>query len=174
MGRLSDLGGVDWMYTKTLQESTTTPESWSNVGGVKVAKQVINTVGRERLPDSPELEEEKRMIELEVRALLDKVLELGDGDQTIGELKAVEAGVLDSPFSPWKHVKGNVLPIRDDQGAVRWLDTGNLPFSNEIIEYHREKIKGREKHEKRKADLEMVMDDITSLCVSATREAAQV
>jgi methylaspartate mutase epsilon subunit len=90
-------------------------------------------------------------------------LELGDGDPLRGELRAVEAGVLDIPFPAWVHVKGKVLPVRDANGAMRYLDHGNLPFTQEIVRYHREKIRQRERTDGIKADMKMVADDITYL-----------
>ena len=45
-----------------------------------------------------EIDEEARFAELEIRAILDKTLEMGDGDIVVGCIKAVEAGVLDNFF----------------------------------------------------------------------------
>ena len=42
---------------------------------------------------------EATILELELRSIVEKVLELGDGDVAIGVVRAVEQGVLDNPFS---------------------------------------------------------------------------
>lgn len=97
----------------------------------------------------------------ETRAIVDRTIELGEGDVALGTLKAVEQGVIDVPFSPWIGFKGLVVPVRDSTGAVRYLDHGNLPFDKEILEYNREKIAEREKRQNRKADLEMIIMDMT-------------
>ena len=56
-----------------------------------------------------------------------------------------------------------MLPCRDNDGAVRILETGNLPFDKEIIDFHREKIELRAAYEKRKASFQMVIDDVYAI-----------
>ena len=75
-------------------------------------------------------------------------------------MKAVEHGILDCNFSPWNHYKGKVLLVRDKEGALRYLDRGNIPLPEEVVEYHREKIRERELAEHKKAGLEMVIRDV--------------
>jgi len=101
--------------------------------------------------------------EIEVRAILDRILELGDGDIVDGAVKAVESGVLDSPWSPNVNVKDQVLGVRDARGACRYLEFGNLPIPDEIKEFHREKVAEREKLEGRKADYHTAVKDLWSL-----------
>jgi len=72
----------------------------------------------------------------------------------------VEYGILDCNFSPWIYYKGKVLIVRDREGALRYLDHGNIPLPKEVIEYHKEKIAEREKAENKKADLEMMIRDV--------------
>jgi len=55
------------------------------------------------------------------------------------------------------------MGVRDNEGAVRYLDHGNLPFTNEIIEFHRGKIAEREKARGRKVDYESVVHDLFSV-----------
>ena len=81
---------------------------------------------------------------------------MGDGDLAIGMVRAVNAGVMDIPFSCWKLLKGNVLVVRDNEEAIRYLDHGNIPLPKEVIEYHKSKIAGRGK-----GDIDRVPDDIT-------------
>ena len=67
------------------------------------------------------MEVEEKITEMEVKAILDKILDLGDGDIIDGTIKAVEAGVLDSPWSPNMTVKDKVLGVRDAQApAAIW------------------------------------------------------
>jgi methylaspartate mutase epsilon subunit len=56
-----------------------------------------------------------------------------------------------------------VLAARDNEGAMRYLDTGNLPFSKEIIEFHQQKLAERAKAQGRKIDYENVIDDLMSI-----------
>ena len=57
------------------------------------------------------------------------------------------------PWAPNMHVKGEVIPVRDAQGAIRYLEFGNLPFNKEIKEYHKEKLRQREKKGKKEIGL---------------------
>jgi len=90
-------------------------------------------------------------------------LELGDGDLAQGAVKAFELGVLDIPFSPSKYNSGKMLPARDINGAVRYLNFGKLPFSQEIKQFHRDKIEERAVKEKKDAGFQMAIDDIYAI-----------
>jgi len=54
--------------------------------------------------------------------------ELGKGDYAIGTVRSFEAGIIDIPFAPSKYNMGKVMPVRDNNGAVRFLDYGNIPL----------------------------------------------
>ena len=107
----------------------------------------------------PDLAVEEKMIELETRAIIDRILELGEGDPVVGSLRAVEAGVIDSPFCPNVHVKDQVLGIKDLEGACRYLEFGNLPLPPEVKDFHRARVAEREKAEGRKMDYDVVVED---------------
>ncbi|HCS75445.1 MAG TPA: methylaspartate mutase subunit E, partial [Clostridiales bacterium] len=92
-----------------------------------------------------------------------KVFELGNGDIAVGVIRAFQAGVIDVPFAPSKFNAGKILPARDNNGAVRLLDCGDLPFSKDIIGFHREKIEERARHERRAVSFQMVIDDIYAI-----------
>lgn len=154
------LAGVDLIRTKSTDEGRGTPSVESQITAGKIAKHVVNVLGKRRLTDSTELLEEERMQELEVCATLDKILELGDGDTCVGQEKAVEQGVIDIPFSPWIRIKGAVMSVRDPMGAVRYLDPGNVPLPKEVVEYHRRMVAEREAIEKRQAGLDMLIEDL--------------
>ena len=51
---------------------------------------------------------------------------------------------------------------RDVEGAVRFIDTGNLPFSDEIQEYDRARLAERKRREK-KDDMELMIDDLRAV-----------
>ena len=103
------------------------------------------------------------MLTLAVRTIVDRIIELGDGDVVIGVMEAVKQGVIDASFSPWVHLARKVLPVRDIDGAIRYLDHGNIPLPREVAEYHRQKIEQRAKADGLKADIEMVINDVTYL-----------
>ena len=94
---------------------------------------------------------------------MDKCFELGEGDIAMGVCRGVEAGVLDVPFAPCRANAGLMLPCRDNDGAVRILNMGNLPFTQDLKDFHAAKIAERAAFEKRKASFQMVIDDVYSI-----------
>ena len=107
--------------------------------------------------------DECAILEAEMECILSKVIELGQGDIAVGAVRAFEAGVIDVPFAPSKYNLGKALPARDDDGAVRFLDCGHLPFSDEIKNFHIGKLEARGKKEKRAVSFQMVIDDIYAI-----------
>ena len=81
-----------------------------------------------RLDGLQEFEDEKELIRREVRAIVDKTLEMGDGDVALGTVRAFEAGVLDIPWSPSRYCKSRVMPARDADGYLRIVDPADMPF----------------------------------------------
>ena len=154
------LQGVHSLRLRSLNEAIATPTRDGNLLATKVARQVLGSLKGQRMPDSEELRIEQEIIEKEVRATVDKVLEMGDGDLAIGMVRAVESGVLDCNFSPWIHYKGEVIVVRDKDGALRYLEHGNIPLPREVAEYHRDKIAERESAEGRKMDLDTMITDL--------------
>ena len=96
--------------------------------GVKATRMAIHLMRSNRFPESRPLLEEKKIIIQEARSILDKALEMGDGDPVLASLRSIQAGVLDIPWAPNQSVAGKVIPVRDASGAVRYLDHANLPF----------------------------------------------
>ena len=90
-----------------------------------------------------DFETEKALIRREVRAIVDKVLEMGDGDVATGTVRALAAGALDIPWSPSRFVKSRVLPARDADGYLRILDAADMPFPPDILAIHAEKLRQR-------------------------------
>ncbi|MDD4783808.1 MAG: hypothetical protein PHX16_09320 [Syntrophaceticus sp.] len=43
------------------------------------------------------------------------------------------------------------------------MNTGDIPFSSEVKDYHRQKIEDRAHNEKREAGFRMVIDDIYAI-----------
>ena len=150
------------VIVKTPHEAVGIPTMEANAEGLRCTKQVVNMLADQTFSDS-RLEAEKEIIRLETRAIVDKCFELGHGDIASGVCHGVEAGVLDVPFAPCRANAGIMLPCRDNDGAVRILKIGNLPFSKELVDFHREKIEERANAEKRKASFQMVIDDVYAI-----------
>jgi len=150
------------VIVKTPHEAVGIPTMEANAEGLRCTKQVVNMLFDQTFENS-HLEEEKEIIRLETRAIVDKCFELGNGDIAVGVCRGVEAGVLDVPFAPCRYNAGKMLPCRDNEGAVRILETGNLPFSDDLKAFHAEKIALRAAAENRKASFQMVIDDVYAI-----------
>ena len=150
------------VIVKTPHEAVGIPTMEANAQGLRCTKQVVNMLADQTFADV-RLEEEKEIIRLETRAIVDKCFELGNGDIAVGVCRGVEAGVLDVPFAPCRYNKGIMLPCRDNDGAVRILNTGNLPFSKDLKDFHEAKINLRAQAENRKASFQMVIDDVYAI-----------
>ena len=145
------------VIVKTPHEAYGVPTKEANAAGLKDTKQVISMLRDQDLRNIP------HVIEEEVNCILKKVEELGNGDIAIGTVRAFEAGILDIPFAPNRNNAGKVLPARDNDGAIRILEMGNLPLNNELKEFHRAKLEERAKFENRKVSLQMVIDDVSAI-----------
>ncbi len=150
------------VIVKTPHEAVGIPTMEANAEGLRCTKQVVNMLADQSFHDD-HLEEEKEIIRLETRAIVDKCFELGEGDIAVGVCRGVEAGVLDVPFAPCRANAGLMLPCRDNNGAVRILNVGNLPFSQDLRDFHTAKIEERAAAENRKASFQMVIDDVYAI-----------
>ena len=150
------------VIVKTPHEAVGIPTMEANAEGLRCTKQVVNMLYDQELKDES-LEAEKEIIRQETRTIVDKCFELGNGDIAIGVCRGVEAGVLDVPFAPCRANAGLMLPCRDNNGAVRILEPGNLPFSKDLLDFHKAKIEERAKAEKRQASFQMVVDDVYAI-----------
>ncbi len=148
------------IIVKTPHEALGIPTKEANAQGLRATKQIINMLQEQTVEDTVKLQQEKEMIKAEVACILDKVLELGEGDWARGTVAGFEAGVLDVPFAPSKFNKGLTLPARDNEGAIRYLEVGNLPFSQDLKDMHRNFLEERGRAESRSPSFQMVIDDI--------------
>ena len=150
------------VIVKTPHEAMGVPTMEANAQGLRCTKQVISMLRDQRLPESV-LKVEKEIIAAETRCILDKCFELGNGDIAVGTVRAVEAGVIDVPFAPSRFNSGKMLPARDNDGAIRMLNIGALPFTQDLIDFNKAKIEERAKAEKRMASFQMVIDDVYAI-----------
>ena len=163
-GIIAALAGATQVITKTTHESVGIPTMEANAEGVRATKMAIKMVRERKMPIDPEMETEMNIIRMEACSILDRTLELGEGDMAAGAVRGFEAGIIDVPWAPNRHAKGKVIPVRDAQGAIRYLEFGDLPFNKEVQEYHKEKLKQREKKDCCKVDYETAVFDITEIC----------
>lgn len=151
------------VIVKTPHEALGIPTKEANAQGLRTTKQMINMLKDQAFPMTKELELEINIIKAETRCILDKVFELGNSDYAVGAVRAFEAGVLDVPFAPSKFSLNKILPARDNNGAVRLFDVGNLPFTPDLVAFHQDKMAERAKAEGRAPSFQMVIDDIYAI-----------
>jgi len=163
-GVIAALAGATQVITKTTHEATGIPTREANAAGIKATKMAIQITRGRRLAQDAEMKQEMEIIRKEACQIVDKALDMGDGDVAVGAVRAIEAGTLDVPWSPNQSVKGAIIPVRDAAGAVRYLHTGDLPFDREVKQYNEEKLKTREEKECRACDYDTAIADITELC----------
>lgn len=150
------------VIVKSPHEAVGIPTMEANAAGLRCTKQVVNMMADQVFKDS-RLEQEKEIIRKETRCIVDKCFKLGNGDIAIGVCRGVESGALDVPFAPSRTNAGLMLPCRDNEGAVRILNLGNLPFTKDLVDFHAAKIDERAKFENRDATFQMVIDDVYAI-----------
>lgn len=160
------LSGATKVIVKTPHEARGIPTKEANKQGLDATRQMLNMVGEQFFPASAALDAEVDLIKAETRAVLKKVFELGQGDAAVGSVRAFEAGVLDVPFAPAACNMGKLLPVRDNEGAVRVFEPGRVPLPDDILAFHRDKIAERAKAEGRAPAFQMVVDDIYAISKS--------
>jgi methylaspartate mutase epsilon subunit len=160
---IAALAGATKVIVKTPHEAVGIPTKEANAAGIKTTKQVLNMLRDQKYVSTSDLEQEMEIIRQETRCIIERIFALGDGDLAQGVVRSFQAGVIDIPFAPSRFNAGKLLPARDNHGAVRLLDYGNLPFSKELVDFHREKIAQRGRAENRSPSFQMVIDDIYAI-----------
>lgn len=160
---IAKFSGAEKVIVKSPHEAMGIPTKEANAQGLRASRQAINMVEDQVIFDSEDLEEEVELIKKEVHCLIDKTYEMGAGDLALGTVAAFEAGVLDVPFAPSVYNHGKIIPMRDNEGFIRIFNKGNLPLTEEIMNYHYQRLMARARAEGRVISFEMVTDDIYAI-----------
>jgi methylaspartate mutase epsilon subunit len=140
------IGRATKMINKTFQEAAGVPTAESNAFSIKYCKSLI-AYGKEwpqlSLPESV-LEEEKFWISRQVHEILEAVGRLEGAHLSEQIVRAFELGILDIPFPASQFVKGDVIPARDSNRAIRYLQFGAIPFSEASKKFEHRRL---EQHE---------------------------
>ncbi|MGE4271736.1 MAG: methylaspartate mutase subunit E [Desulfitobacterium sp.] len=154
------LAGVQGVSIKTIDEAIAVPTEKNNAMATLVTRQVLNIIGKNRYPQTEEFKFEKELLKKEARSILNRALELGEGDVAKGAVIGFDHGILDCPWSPNLSVKGKVLGARDHTGAVRYLDPGNVPIPKEVMEYHKEQLDQKMEKKKGISEYDSLVEDL--------------
>ena len=128
---------ADKIIIKTRDEAFGIPTMQCNAQSVANTKYTLRTL--KGLPIVHD-EAEEENLELEVRAIMDAVL--NDSADTLWRkvFNTIKSGRIDVPFSPHIINHNAVITIRDDEGNIRIIDKGNLPLPDRCFAYEKSKV----------------------------------
>jgi methylaspartate mutase epsilon subunit len=98
-----------------------------------------------------------------MKSIFDAIVSVGDGDPAVGTVRAFASGLLDVPFAASRNCQGAVMVARDHQGAVRYVDAGNIPVPQVVLDFHRERLAIRERELGHPLGYEEIVSDISSI-----------
>ncbi|MET8412879.1 methylaspartate mutase [Streptomyces sp. NPDC005195] len=130
-GLTARLGGATKVINKTIQEAYGIPDAAANAAGLRTAALGASDLLDFVRIDEDRVAEEQYWIEHEVSELIEPVLA---GSDLFGAIEdGFRTGRLDIPFSASIHARSQVVPRRDRTGAIRYGDSGGLPFSGKVL-----------------------------------------
>jgi methylaspartate mutase epsilon subunit len=149
------------VIVKTADEAFGTPSDRANAEALKLTRTCIDLVAGQPYPDSAQLRAEMELIETETRAILDGALTQSDGIIGLAVELAFATGILDVPLAPAQGNAGKAISVRDASGAVRFYNTGNLPFSDDVKQFHRDRVAERAARDRTTVNYKLVLRDIS-------------
>ena len=156
--------GAQVAYIRTLSEHGPIPQKEDYGASYRAAKTTKDLLKEQNIElDYKQIGIESEMFEREARFIFDRMLDMADGDAVVAIARGIESGLLDNPWGTHPSVACKILGVRDVNGAVRYYDTGNIPFPKDIKKFHKEKIAERSKKEGRKVDYSTVVYDILAV-----------
>jgi len=167
------MGGASDIITKSAHEAAGIPTSEANAMGVSASKMVLRMLSDQKLAPMPEIAQEEAVLEKEVTAIVDRALELGDGDAALAAVRGIEAGVIDVPFSPYRSNANKALPARDWRGAVRLMRPGQVPIPKDIQAYHAAELARRLEGSPSREPWELLLEDVNAISRGALLESAR-
>ncbi|EYF05461.1 amino acid kinase family protein [Chondromyces apiculatus] len=120
-------GRATKLINKTYEEALGIPSVEANIAGIWMARAATSSLFELVSVPEDQVEEEVTAILTEAEEIVAPVL--GEADLPAAIVRAFADGRLDIPFSPSRHARSAVVPLRDPSGAIRYFQTGNLSFS---------------------------------------------
>jgi methylaspartate mutase epsilon subunit len=131
---------------KTAAEAYRIPTMEDNLHGISLVHRGIASAESVEV-DEARVSEECDIIRREVQAIFDSVIMSGRGSIAEGVVSGFRKGYIDIPFAPSIYNRAEVMTARDNEGAVRFLATGQLQFDRDLREFHRAKMDERRRTE---------------------------
>jgi len=163
-GFVAAAGKVEKTIVKSPHEAMGIPTKEANASGLKATRQVLSMMADQEIcTDNSVVQREKDLIRREVASLMSAVFAAAGDDLVQGIVRAFAGGLLDVPFAPSIYNKGKVLPIRDNEGYIRLFAKGSLPLGDDVMSFHKERLRERSRTEGRPVTFQMVTDDIYAI-----------
>ena len=151
------------IFIKNIDEYSKNSLGNTMINSLVLTKTILDIGNSQNFNNYEEIIFEKEQIKKETSQIIEKVFSICDGDLRKAIVEAFDYGVIDVPFAPSKYNLGKMMPARDNEGMIRYLDIGNLPFDTLTQEFHYNKIKERAINENREIDFQMTIDDIFAM-----------
>lgn len=125
-------GGAQKIVCKTHLEAKGIPDTAAILDSLILSRAAVS--GRHAsLPlDRAPIEEERNAILRETQELLDPIV--WETNVARSAIRAFHSGQMDIPFPANDAAKGDIFPLRDTTGALRFGSIGKLPFSKQTID----------------------------------------
>lgn len=125
-------GKAQKIVCKTHLEAKGIPDTAAILDSLVLSRAAVS--GRHvALPlDRGPIEEERAAILRETQELLDPIVSAPNVARAA--IKAFHCGEMDIPFPANEAAKGDIFPLRDPNGALRFGTTGKLPFSKATVD----------------------------------------
>jgi methylaspartate mutase epsilon subunit len=159
--------GAAGVIVKTADEAIGCPSTDANLRATRLALHCLDIAAGQAYPESAALAAEMSQIETETRQILDATLALGDGAVGPAIEGAFAAGYIDIPLAPAKCNAGRAISARDADGAVRYYDTGSIPFSDEVREFNRRQLARRAANTGEGISYKMILRDFSTKAFDA-------
>lgn len=161
---IAKLTGSQVAYIRTVSEAGPIPQKEDYGASYRAANFTRELLRYQKIElDAHQIDLEAKMFEREVHFIFDRMLDMGDGDAVQAIIRGIESGLFDNPWPTHPSVAGKILGVRDAEGAVRYYDTGNIPFPPEIKDFHREMLAKRSAKEGRNVDYNTVVYDLLAI-----------
>ncbi|MEU3157365.1 methylaspartate mutase [Streptomyces griseoincarnatus] len=130
-GLVGRLGGATKIVNKTSQEALGIPVASANAAGIALTRLACTELLDDLRLDEARVAEEEYWVQREVAEIIEPLLDESDLLKAVD--LAFQQGRLDIPFPASTHAHAAILPKRDADGAIRYLDPGNLPLTDVTV-----------------------------------------
>ncbi len=156
------LAGATKFMIKTPVESIHIPTKEDNARALHLTAEGIRRAGDIK-PDTATVNREIDYLSRQVDSIMRTIEILGEGSLARGAILAFREGILDIPFSPSMYNRNGLATARDCDGAIRFVNPEILPFDEDVIEFHKNRISQRMIKERFTKTSQVIEKDLTRI-----------